>query len=140
MVMSALAYSHALLVTSFADMGGAGYIAGTVTVAGAPSARWVEVRHRATRRVVATQFSDADDGTYRFDGLDPAQEFDVIGRDWQRVYEDVQIGAVRPMPYVGDPPDPPDTDYQPPAGDEVDIAFDDYVASASIAQVAVWAA
>jgi hypothetical protein len=85
------------------DHGGPGYIAGTspyglVTVNAVPAARWVEVRHRATRRVIATQFS-AHDGTYRFDGLDPAQEFDVIFRDWSQQYNDVIYARVRPCSY-----------------------------------------
>lgn len=81
---------------------GAGYIAGEspgyVTVVTAPAAREVEVRHRITRAVVATTVS-ATDGSYRIDGLDPTQEFDVIGRDWTGTYNDVIVSRVKPQPY-----------------------------------------
>lgn len=92
-----------------AAFGGPGYIAGElsndpavpdgiVTVNDVPAARQVEVRERVTRRVLAVVFSNAD-GTYRIDGLSPEFEFDVIGRDWKREFQDVIIGAVRPQPY-----------------------------------------
>jgi len=81
---------------------GGGYIAGEapgiVTSNGAPARRTVEVRHRVTRTVVATTFS-APDGTYRIDGLDPNQEFDVIARDWTNTYNDVIVSRVKPQPY-----------------------------------------
>jgi hypothetical protein len=82
--------------------GGRGYIAGTspdglVTSNGAPAAREVEVRHRRSRRVVATTVS-ATDGTYRIDGLSPAHEFDVVGRDHTGVYNDVIVSRVLPEP------------------------------------------
>lgn len=82
---------------------GAGFVAGLmpaglVTVATAPGAREVEVRHRASRVVVARTFS-ATNGTYRIDGLDPAQQFDVIGRDWSGTYNDVIVSRVRPRAY-----------------------------------------
>lgn len=90
-------------------LGGLGYIAGEpnpdpdgidgiVTINDVPGAREIEIRERATRRVVAVGFSNAD-GTYRFDGLNLDIEFDVIARDWSRTYEDVIVGAVKPKPY-----------------------------------------
>lgn len=82
---------------------GSGYIAGAipdgiVTVAGSPAAREVECRHRKSRRVMAVVFSRAD-GSYRFDNLDPSQEYDIIGRDYTREYADVVVPAVKPIPY-----------------------------------------
>ena len=74
---------------------GAGYIAGTVTVNTAPAARWVLLRHRRSGLAVATTFSAAD-GTYQFDRLDPAEEYDVIVRDYARVYKDYIEPAVVP--------------------------------------------
>lgn len=81
---------------------GNGYIAGEtpglLTVNSVPAAREIEVRHRATRRVVTTVFS-ATDGTYRIDGLDPNEEFDVIARDYTGTYNDVIVSRVKPQPY-----------------------------------------
>ena len=71
---------------------------GVVTVDDVPAAREVRVHERATGRLVATTFSNPD-GTWRIDGLNPALEFDVIGRDWSRQWMDVIQGAVRPEPY-----------------------------------------
>jgi hypothetical protein len=83
---------------------GQGYIAGEapdglVTVNAVPGARYVEVRHRATSRVVDVVFS-ATDGSYQVYGLDPAQQFDVIGRDWTNVYNDAIVSRVNPEPFV----------------------------------------
>lgn len=81
---------------------GSGYLAGEdpglVTVAGAPAAREIEIRIRKTRKIMATGFS-ASDGTWRFDGLDPAVEFDVMARDYAEVYNDVIRARVRPVAY-----------------------------------------
>lgn len=87
---------------SRARYGGLGYIAGEapdglVTVNTAPSRREVEVRHRMTRAVVATTFSNAD-GTYRINDLDPNEEFDVMGRDYAGTYNDVIVSRVKPKP------------------------------------------
>lgn len=100
-----------LLTLVFCDdeLGGQGYIAGEldpdpegidgiVTVSDAPAAREIEIRDRKTRRVVVVGFSNAD-GTYRFDGLNPDIEFDVIARDWSRTYTDVIQPAIKPKPY-----------------------------------------
>lgn len=83
---------------------GLGYISTStpdalVTVNTAPAARLVELRHRITRRVVEVKFS-APDGTVRFDGVDPAEVFDLIGRDWTEMYNDVIVSRVTPEPYV----------------------------------------
>jgi hypothetical protein len=82
--------------------GGLGYIAGEspglVTVNSVPSERAVEVRHRATRMTVDVVISNPD-GTYRINGLDPAQEFDVIGRDYSATYNDVIVSRVKPAAY-----------------------------------------
>jgi hypothetical protein len=81
---------------------GPGYIAGEspglVTVNTAAASREIECRDRRTRIVVATTFS-ASDGTYRFDGLDPNEEFDLIGRDWSGTYNDVIVSRVKPKAY-----------------------------------------
>ncbi len=77
---------------------GQGFVAGKVTVNGALAARRVEVRHAPTRAVLATIFS-AGDGAYRFDGLDPAEEFEVIGRDYAGIYNNVIAARVLPWPY-----------------------------------------
>jgi hypothetical protein len=83
-------------------VGGAGYIAGIapglVTLVGAAASRSVEVRHRASRFVVDVVLSRSD-GTYLICGVDPAQEFDVIARDWSCAYNDVIVSHVRPEPY-----------------------------------------
>ena len=83
-------------------LGGAGFVAGVapglVTVNGAPGMREVEVRHRVTR-MVADVTRSGPDGTYRIVGVDPSQEFDVIGRDYVGTYNDAIIARVRPMPY-----------------------------------------
>lgn len=81
---------------------GMGYIAGEspglVTVNGAPGAREVEVRHRATRKIVASTFASSA-GEYRIDGLDPDEKFDVIARDYSGTYNDVIVSRVSPQPY-----------------------------------------
>ncbi|MGN6518774.1 MAG: hypothetical protein ACTHK2_05035 [Dokdonella sp.] len=91
------------LASANAFWNGLGFIAGTsplglVTVNGSPGAREVEVRHRKTRMPIATTFSAAD-GTYRFDGLNPDEEFDVIARDWAGTYNDAILARVKPYPY-----------------------------------------
>ena len=92
-----------LLKATVSSWSGAGYISGAlpdgvVTVGGAPAAREVECRHRRSRTVMAVVFSRAD-GTYRFDNLDPKEEYDIIGRDYLREYSDVVVPAVKPIPY-----------------------------------------
>ena len=77
---------------------GQGYVSGLVTVNGTPDARRVEVRHARTRAVISTTFS-ASDGTYRLDGLDPTDEFEVIARDHAAVYNNVIAARVLPWPY-----------------------------------------
>lgn len=83
---------------------GLGYIAGEppdgiVTVEGAPAVRSLECRHRQSRRVMQLTMSNPD-GTYRFDNLDPLEEYDIIGRDFNREFSDVIIPAVKPVPYT----------------------------------------
>lgn len=93
-------------VESIDALGGEGVIAGEMsgdpavpdgllTVNGVPTSREIEVRDRKTRRVVSVRRSNAD-GTYRFPGLNPALQYDVIARDFAGDYEDVIAGAVRP--------------------------------------------
>jgi hypothetical protein len=103
--MGTRAINASLVSRIYADpqFSGAGYIAGIapnyiVTVNDVPAAREVEVRHRRTRIVVATAFSKAD-GSFRFDQLNPNEEFDVIGRDWTGTYNDVIVSRVKPKPY-----------------------------------------
>lgn len=93
-------------VESIGALGGEGVIAGELsgdpavpdgllTVNGVPASREIEVRDRKTRRMVSVRRSNAD-GTYRFPGLNPALQYDVIARDFAGDYEDVIAGAVRP--------------------------------------------
>ena len=93
-------------VESLDDLGGDGFIAGELsgeaeipdgllTVNGVPTSREIEVRDRKSRRVVAVRRSNVD-GTYRFPGLNPSLQYDVIARDFAGDYEDVIAGAVRP--------------------------------------------
>lgn len=93
-------------VESIDALGGDGVIAGELsgdpevpngllTVNGVPTSREIEVRDRKTRRVVSVRRSNTD-GTYRFPGLNPALQYDVIARDFAGDYEDVIAGAVRP--------------------------------------------
>jgi hypothetical protein len=84
--------------------GGRGLIAGTlpdgiVTVGSVPTGGCeIEVRERLSRHLVATRRS-LPDGSYEFRGLNPAERFDVIARDWSGTYEDVIVGGVTPIPY-----------------------------------------
>lgn len=86
----------------FGSYRGGGFIAGIapgiVMFDGVPAAREVEVRARKTRSLVYTLMSRAD-GAYKFDGLDPNTEFDIIGRDWSNTYNDVIWSRVKPYPY-----------------------------------------
>ena len=80
-----------------------GYIAGQLpdgllTVNGAPGARKIIVFHRASLVAVAKSFSKTD-GTYRIDDLPVDEEFDVIARDYARVWGDVLAYAIKPTPY-----------------------------------------
>lgn len=82
-----------------AEFSGQGYITGTgeglVTVSSALASRWVLLQHRATAQVIDHVFS-APDGTYAFLGIDPTQKFDLIGRDWAGVYNDVIVSSINP--------------------------------------------
>ncbi|MCQ4165146.1 hypothetical protein [Tahibacter harae] len=97
----------ARVLTTFAaahgNFSGPGYIAGVppglVTVNGAAAAREVELRHRDSRAVVAATRS-ASDGTYLFRGLRTGEQYDLIGRDYGNVYNDVIVSRVTPVPYA----------------------------------------
>lgn len=89
----------------YGGAGGGGFIAGilpgVLTVDGVPAARQIELRIRShNRRVIATTWSDPNSGTYRFDDLNPSQEYDLIARDHNRVYSDIIIPALKPWPYA----------------------------------------
>lgn len=73
-----------------------GYLSGTVSVAGSPSSREVEVRHRQSRNVVATTFS-AGDGTWLVLDLPSLDEYDVHVRDFTRAWKDYIEPAVVPV-------------------------------------------
>lgn len=80
-----------------------GYIAGELpdgllTVNGSPSARKILVFHRSSVLAVAKTFSNPD-GTYRIDDLPVDEEFDVIARDYARVWGDVLAYAIKPLAY-----------------------------------------
>lgn len=70
---------------------------GLLTVNAVPSGREIEVRHRLTRKVIATTFS-ASNGSWQVPDLPSLDEYDVIARDYAGVYEDVIIGGQ--LPYV----------------------------------------
>lgn len=90
------------LVSTFHSFSGPGYVSGVapgiLTVSSTPSARWVELRHRRSRIVMGTVFTDVD-GTYLFPNIDPTQEYDLIARDWTGEFNDVIVSRVRPEPY-----------------------------------------
>ena len=54
--------------------------------------------HRETLTWVASTFSN-DDGTYRFDDLPVDEEFDLVARDYNRVWGDIIAYAVKPKAY-----------------------------------------
>lgn len=91
------------LARSHGYFNGPGYVAGfapgLVTVNTAPASREVELRHRASRIVVARTFSAAD-GTYLFHGVSPDEQFDVLARDWTNTYNDVIVTRVAAVPYA----------------------------------------
>lgn len=87
-----------LLATRAGPRSGPGFLAGTVDVNDAPARRRVAILTRADRLVVADVFS-APDGTWVVHGLNPDIEFDIIGRDYTRTWQDVIVGAVKPKPY-----------------------------------------
>lgn len=100
-----LVVSHRQKYRTFGGDGGGGFIAGqipgTVTVEGIPAEREIECRIRGhNRKLVDRTWSSAIDGTYRFDDLDPEEEYDLIARDHNRVYRDVIVPAVCPWPYI----------------------------------------
>lgn len=87
-----------------APAGGGGYIAGEspnglVLLAGSPVARPVIALHRNSGKVVGHTVSDPSDGTYRIDGLNPNEEFDIICRDTTNTERDQIKGRVKPKPY-----------------------------------------
>lgn len=97
-------YLVAKLNVIFGPASGPGYIAGEspnglVLLAGSPIARPVLAMHRGSGRVAASTLSSDVDGTYRLDGLNPNEEFDVICRDTTGVERDKIIGRVKPKPY-----------------------------------------
>lgn len=84
--------------------GGPGYIAGEspnglVLLEGVPVSRRIMAMHRASGVIVASTYSNPDDGTYLLDGLNPDQEFDVIMHEVTRENRDQIKGRVRPKPY-----------------------------------------
>ena len=94
--MAVLDYTTAFRCDSV--LGGPGYIASVLKVNDIPAARRIYLTERATYRLVATTISN-EDGTYRFDGLNPEIEFDLRGQDWARVRRDDIVSAVKPKPY-----------------------------------------
>lgn len=88
----------------FDPAAGLGYIAGEspnglVLRAGVPESLPVVALHRKSGRIAAMTLSSAVDGTYRMDGLNPNEEFDVMCRDTTYVERDKIIGRVKPKPY-----------------------------------------
>lgn len=76
---------------------GGGFFAGTTRVNDASAARQVVFLSRPERVPVASVW--ATGGTFIVHGLNPQIEFDVISRDWNRQWQDLIVGAVKPKPY-----------------------------------------
>ena len=82
------------------ELGGAGYIEGTVKVDSSPD---YPVRRRVTllcerdNRVVRETWSDPDTGAYRFDGLSPALRYIVIGHDHTRAFNADILAGITPL-------------------------------------------
>ena len=82
------------------ELGGAGYIGGTVKVDSSPD---YPVRRRVTllcerdSRVVRETWSDAVTGEYRFDGLNPALRYIVIGHDHTRAFNADILAGITPL-------------------------------------------
>lgn len=74
---------------------GNGYIEGHVKVDNVPSARMIYLTHRKTYRIVDAKMSDIN-GYYRFEYLDPTQEYDLRVQDWSRNKTDTTLSAVKP--------------------------------------------
>lgn len=73
----------------------AGQVPGIVTVDGNGASREIELRERASRKIVATTVS-APDGTYHFPGLALEYTYDLIAKDHTGVYNDVIASNVTP--------------------------------------------
>lgn len=85
------------------DYSGQGYLAGTlpsaiVTVNGIPSPRPLECRHRKSRLTITVVMSNPD-GSFRINGMDPLQEYEILARDTGLIYNDVVISRVKGKPY-----------------------------------------
>lgn len=84
------------------EIGGTGYIAGllpgVLTVDGVPAARPIELRKReGNRALIAREWSNPINGTYRFDDINPHIQFDLIARDEPFfVYNDIIVGKLWP--------------------------------------------
>lgn len=97
--------THALATRTHAtgdlsDLGGAGYIAGTVKVDSSPDypvRRRVTLLHERDGRVVRETWSDAVTGEYRFDGLNPALRYIVIGHDHTRAFNADILAGITPL-------------------------------------------
>lgn len=74
---------------------GRGFVAGKVTIEGAPASRKVRLFDARSALVVASTWS-APDGSYRFDWLDPTKEYLVVARDHLRQFNAVITDWVRP--------------------------------------------
>ena len=68
---------------------------GLVSIDNAPGRAVVDLFQRSTNAWVARAVSNSS-GEYLFDGLNPGQEYDLIGRDLIGVWADVIVGRVQP--------------------------------------------
>ena len=75
---------------------GTGFIAGTVKVEGAPSARRVRLYDWRTAQLIAETWS-ADDGSYRFERIDAARLYFVIAFDHERLHNAAIADIVTPV-------------------------------------------
>lgn len=83
-----------------AQIGGKGFIAGTmpgiVTAGGAPARKRVHLFDQPTGRRVSSTLS-AEDGTYRFDNLNPARLFYLVAFDDERRFNAVIRDRIQPV-------------------------------------------
>ncbi len=91
--------THTNFAAALLDFAGNGFIAGIapgiVTVAGAPARRRVNLHDAITGRRLGSVVSAAD-GTYRFDGLNPARRYYVTAFDHQQVFNAVIRDNITP--------------------------------------------
>ena len=74
---------------------GTGFVAGKVTIEGAPARRQVRLFDARTAMAIAEVWS-ASDGRYRFDSINADREYIVLAHDHERQFNAVIADWVRP--------------------------------------------